>query len=262
MTLPLPIPLRVPGLDPAPRLHVHGSADPLSREIRDHGLWEPFETSVFLSLLRPGDTVIDVGANVGYYTVLAARRVGPTGTVHAFEPDADNVRLLRENVALNGLGNVTVHATAVADRLGTARLHLDPANRGDHRLYASRGEARAALTVPMTTLDAEFPDPARIRLIKLDAQGSEAGIFAGMERLLRARGPHLRIISEVWPYGLREAGSSADELLAVMERYGFTMSLIDEAQARLQPIGADALGALLRTPWYAEQRGFVNVLLK
>ena len=268
-----PVPLAIPGLTEPLHLSVHGPEDVISRALAEHGVWEPFETSVFLGLLRPGDTVADVGANLGYYTVLAAQAVGPGGTVHAIEPDPANLALLRENVALNRLGNVQVHPVAASDHAGEAQLHLDAVNRGDHRLYASNGEVRAAVTVLTTALDGLLPEAVRLRLIKIDAQGSELAIFRGMQRLLAPpasvrrgllarRDPGLRIITEIWPYGLREAGGSHGELLDLLRGFGFRLSLIDEAAQRLEAIGYAALAVRLATPWYAEQRGFVNVLLE
>src|SRR5262249_684607 len=80
------------------------------------GCWEPDESWVIRALLRPGDVFVDVGANVGYFSPLAARAVGPLGRVIAFEPTPPTLEELRHNVALNDLQNVTVHGEAVLDR--------------------------------------------------------------------------------------------------------------------------------------------------
>lgn len=256
-----PVALRIAGLARPPRLRLHPPPDPLSEAIRAHGVWEPFETAVFLSLLRPGDTVLDVGANVGYYTVLAARAVGGAGRVHAIEPDPDNLALLRSNLALNGLGNVVVHPVALSDHAGEAALYRDAANRGDHRLYPAAGEPREAVTVPVTTLDALLGQAPLPRVIKMDAQGGELAIFRGMAGLLARRPPRLRILMEIWPYGLRQGGASPAELLALLRGHGFRARVIDEGARRLEPVSYPALEERLETAWYTRARGFLNVLL-
>jgi FkbM family methyltransferase len=253
--------MRVPGVARPLRVRLHPAPDPLSESIHAHGVWEPFESSVFLSLLQPGDTVVDAGANIGYYTLLAAQAVGAKGHVHAIEPDPDNLRLLNENLALNGLSNVTVHPLALSHQEGNGALYHDPRNRGDHRLYPSSGESRESLPVRVTALDTllgELPPP---RLVKIDAQGSELAIFRGMAALLNRRPPRLRIITEIWPYGLRQAGGSPAELLALLREQGFRLTLIDEAARRLEPVGHAELEQRLETAWYTEARGFINVLL-
>jgi FkbM family methyltransferase len=262
MPLAPPTTLAVPGVDPPPVLILHPGPDPLSAAIRAQGVWEPFETSVMLGLLGAGDGFVDVGANLGYYTVLGARRVGPSGWVAAFEPDAENFRLLQSNVAANGLANVTALRAAVAERAGEDALYVAADNRGDHRLYATPEEPRPRQTVPTVTLDASLPPGRAPRLVKIDAQGAELRIFQGMSALLRERGSGLRIVTEVWPYGLRNAGSSHGALLALLSGHGLRAALLDEATQRLAPIAYDELERLLGTPWYAEQRGFVNLLLE
>jgi hypothetical protein len=83
-----------------------------------------------------------------------------------------------------------------------------------------------------------------------------------MSALLRERGSGLRIVTEVWPYGLRNAGTSHGALLALLSGHGLRAALIDEQRKTLAPIAYEALERLLGTPWYAEQRGFVNLLLE
>jgi hypothetical protein len=94
--------LDIPGLDLPLRLQVHGSADQVvSASLRDNRIWEPFETRLFVDLLKPGDVVVDVGANLGYFSIIAGALVGAAGRVFAFEPDPDNYALVQANIALN-----------------------------------------------------------------------------------------------------------------------------------------------------------------
>ena len=112
-----PVPLRIPGVQLPLQLIVHGEADRfVSRRIREEGIWEPYETSLVLGALQPGDVFVDVGANIGYFPVIAAGRVGRAGRVLAFEPDPDNYRLLSENLELNDCREVVT-----AFRGGTGR---------------------------------------------------------------------------------------------------------------------------------------------
>ncbi len=101
-----PFPLRIPGLDRHLHLRVHSATDlHISRQIREQGIWEPYESSLVQQYLQPGDVFLDAGANIGYFTVLAAASVGAHGHVYAFEPEPRNFQLLRYNVELNGFSS-------------------------------------------------------------------------------------------------------------------------------------------------------------
>ncbi len=76
-------------------------------ELATREIYEPLETQLLLKRLKPGQTFVDIGANIGYYTLLAARQVGPAGRVYAFEPDEENFKLLQKNTEINGYSNVT-----------------------------------------------------------------------------------------------------------------------------------------------------------
>ena len=129
--------LRVPGLQDPPHLYIHGEQDRhVSRRLREEGIWEPYETALLMSLLRPGQVFVDVGANIGYFSLIAARLVGDGGAVYAFEPDPLNFRLLQASVASNGLTR-RVHAVsaALAAKEGEGLLYLSADNLGDHQIY-------------------------------------------------------------------------------------------------------------------------------
>jgi FkbM family methyltransferase len=209
-------------LDPA-----DGVVSPI---LLNDGCFEPLETQIVSAAIRPGDVVLDVGANIGYYTLLFARLVGESGRVIAFEPDPGNFRLLEKNVRANGYRNVVLKRQAVSDVTGKLRLYLSGPNKGDHRLYDS-ADGRESITVEATTLDHAVGGD-RVDFIKMDIQGSEPAALRGMAGVLRAN-PHVRLITEFWPIGLKRFGADAAGYLDELLRLGFGLWEIDEPAGRL-----------------------------
>lgn len=206
----------------------------------DTGTYEPYETSLLLSLAEPGSIVLDIGANVGYHTVQFARAVGPSGHVYAFEPEPDNLRVLRHNVRVNGFANVTVVPKAVAAASGTLRLYRSTENGGDHRVYDS-GDARDVIEIPAVAIDDELAHVnGHVSLVKLDIQGAEPMALAGMSRLLSGH-PEAWIATELWPAGLTRAGSSVELYLSRLRALGAALLRIDERRQRLAPLDLDWL---------------------
>ena len=98
-------------------------------------------------LVKPGDTIVDAGANFGYYTIIGSPLVGDKGKVYAFQPDPTNFELNQRNVRLNGLTNVVLEQKALSNRKGTLKLYIAGENKGDHRIYQPNGESRPSLDV-------------------------------------------------------------------------------------------------------------------
>jgi FkbM family methyltransferase len=173
------------------------------------------------AMIDPGATVVDVGANIGYNTVYAARRVGPAGRVVAVEPATDNLRVLRENVAANALDNVVVHAAAAGRAHERRALFL----RGDVSAVNSLFEQSvyAAVTgveqVRVTPLDDLVNGDAD--LVKIDVEGAELDVLQGMARLLRRHG--IRLIVEWHPQLQEAAGYAADALPRQLLAQGFSL---------------------------------------
>ncbi len=201
------------------------------------GAYERSEAEFFAGLLRPGMTVVDIGANVGCYTALAAHSVGPSGAVIAFEPDPENFSFLTATVTLNNFKNVTLAACAASDRVGEGTLFLSEDNKGDHQIYDS-GEQRRARTIQLTTLDAFLRERgiARVDVIKIDVEGAEASVLRGMAQTMRAN-PALRMIVEFWPYGLRNAHEDPVAVLQLLRSFGFMLATVREHGTT--PIGDD-----------------------
>ena len=145
--------------------------------------YEAPEVRFFQRWLRPGDAVADVGAHVGFFTLLAARLVGPAGEVHAFEPVPVNFDRLGENVGLNGLQNVRLERAAVGDEEGEVSLGLAEERLvGESTCDYTVGGELGGVTAPVTTLDAYLArhSTPRLRLVKVDVEGFEPKVLAGL----------------------------------------------------------------------------------
>jgi FkbM family methyltransferase len=219
-------------------LYVEPHDRAVGARLRRRGVWATGETAVCQQELRPGMQVVDVGANIGYFTLLFARLVGPTGHVYAFEPEPRNFDLLQRNIARNGYGNITAVPKAVSRAAGTQRLYKNPDNLGDHRLaFAAAG--RDWVDVPVITLDDFFPSAARVDYIKMDIQGAEYGALDGARGLI-ARSGSLCLITELWPGGMRAFGDDPEQYLGMLTEMGFRLSLIGSGAQRLVPLDGTA----------------------
>lgn len=204
---------------------VHEGDDPVSQSISGSGSWEAFESELVWKSLSPGDTFVDVGANLGYFSVLAASRVGPDGYVIAFEPEQSNFALLQRNVALNPLSHCHLHNVALSDVEARGHLFLNLQNRGDHQIYASDG--RMAQAIVMHRADDLLPPDARIRLIKMDTQGAEHNIIRGMQQTITRNADELLLITEFWPRGLERCGGDARAMLHALLGLGLKPYVIE-----------------------------------
>ena len=225
------------------------------------GVFEPAETKLVRELLRPGMVVADVGANIGYYTLLSARLVGSGGRVYAFEPDPKNHALLARSVEANGYAHVEAAHMALSDRKGTIRLFVDGSNYGNASIAeANVPDEQGAVEVGTSTLD-EFlasGDHPRPDFIKMDAQGAEALILAGADRTFSA-GP-MKMLLEFWPFGLRNAGSDPQTYVRRLADYGFAFTRIGADGSR-RPI-TDPPSLVAECESRARGTGFVNLLLE
>jgi FkbM family methyltransferase len=189
--------------------------------------FEEDETALFKALVKPGMTVVDIGANFGYFTCLAASLVGKEGRVYAFEPEPSNYNLLLKNIDQNQFQNVTPLSKAVSSQVGEGNLFLDSSNFGAPSLVEGNVTSRkGCIEIETTTLDFFFSDPDKNPpdLIKIDAQGGEGLIIEGAKRVLQKR--PLKLIMEFWPFGLWQMGYEPLLLFDQLIRLGFTIQLI------------------------------------
>jgi FkbM family methyltransferase len=204
------------------------------RDLLEHGR-ERTLTGLVRAALPPGGIAVDGGAYIGYVTLQAARAVGPTGSVVAFEPDPRTAVVLARNVAANGFADrVRIVAKALGAASGSAEFFVSEA--GDTSGLYDDTAAVGSIGVEVVRGDDELAEVARADLVKLDLEGGETAALGGLAGLLGRSGPELTLIVECNPTALAGAGSSADALIGLLEELGFAVSWIDEDAGALVPV--------------------------
>lgn len=233
-------------------------------------LRQPFEideVNLVRQLLGPGQIVLDIGANIGYYTLLFSRLVGPSGNVHAFEPDPSNCAILRRNLADNQCHNVTVHEVSVGSKNATVSLHRSVDNAGMHRAYKSVCCSGDAIDVQSVALDQVFRNESDIDFIKLDIEGCEYFALEGMDRIIRENSP--TILLEFSPFALAEAGVTSTEFIRFFADRSYAISSVGSTLvpqdfkdlfARAAVFDGQAT-ALLKNVRYTNLKGFGRYLV-
>ena len=189
-----------------------------------YGYSEPETARFVMDYLKPGMTFWDVGAHLGEYSLLAARNVGETGRVHAFEPQPKIFEFLQSNLATNQVRNVTVHQFAVTDQTGVSELsiHADPAQTYLTPQGCSPGTLGAILA-PATSLDDFYRSSGRApNLIKVDVEGAERLVLRGAVSLLRLPAPSAPVwVIEYAPEHCSRFGYHPEELKATLATHGY-----------------------------------------
>jgi FkbM family methyltransferase len=210
--------------------------------LRD-GTIEKLQADTFRAAVTPGMTVVDAGAFLGWYSLLAGRAVGPRGCVHAFEPDPGNLRRLRRNITLNQL-SLTVTATdkALSDRSGPQELHVVEGEPSQNSLFLALPES-VSRTVECVRLDDYLGGDDSVDVLKIDVEGAEVKVLRGMRNLLTRDRP-MTIFVECLPKALEAAGDSPAELGRFLADAGFSISLIDDDDERLVPYPPEEMAAI------------------
>lgn len=191
-----------------------------------HGIYEPEVAAVFRSVLRPGMGVVDIGANIGYFTMLSAALVGPTGRVFAVEPNPANARMIEASRVLNGFGHVTVLQAAAGRDTGLLALNTSHSNGTTSALNPASAAIFAARTVPCLALDRVFGTDVAIGLIKVDVEGAEYSALQGCRDIIRQHRPC--IVSEFSP-GMLEgiSGISGEAYLRWLLDFGYDLFAVE-----------------------------------
>jgi FkbM family methyltransferase len=180
----------------------------------DHWLFtgadfEPHVVSLFLKTLKKGDNVLDIGANIGYFSLIASRIVGEKGRVYAFEPTPATIQKLQKNIQLNKLSNIRVYQKAVSETNSTAvfKIPSDVVKNSGRASFRDIEENYTMAEVETIQLDSILNELQPIQLIKMDIEGAEAMALNGMAQLIERDQP--LFIMELSDYYLKQLGSSA-----------------------------------------------------
>jgi FkbM family methyltransferase len=203
--------------------------DMIGRVLAISGVWEPNVTAVFSGALAPGVVCLDIGAHIGYHTLLASKLVGSRGHVYAFEPSPESYRRLRANVDLNGLRNVTTAQLAVGEEERRAVLYMGaPYNTGlttlDPVLAAKDPTQRRETIVPVGPVTSVVPpeDLARVRVIKIDVEWHELEVMRSLAPVFDLG---LSVLVEFTPR--RAAPDAPSQFAALCETHGFTVYRVE-----------------------------------
>ncbi len=214
------------------------------------GVYEEHTDAVLRRLVSPGMHVVEIGANVGLFTLLMCHRAGPNGSVHAFECDPVLAQIARDNLELNGFSRIgTIDERAVSKERGTLSFRATTRHRGGGTLIAGLQQIpelteseRETISVQATSLDDFLANYDRkIDFLKIDAEGAETDIIAGGQRIFGDPNYRVTVMMEFAPAFMREAGMDPARQLSGLHAGGFTFSRIDDRRRKLVPTDAAAL---------------------
>ncbi len=233
-------------------LYLHVQDRVMTTFIEATGAWEPNESAFLRRMLRPGSTFVDVGANIGYFSVLGSTTVGPAGRVYSVEPEQRNLALLKANLWRNSCANAVVVPIAAFREVGYLPLRFNEENRGDHQVGWDHD---ASVLVPCGRLDDVLAE-IRVDMVKVDTQGVDHEVIAGMTGLIDAN-PSLTIMCEFWLQGMSERGVDPHQVAAGYQRLGFELGLLADGGS-VQGASPEEIVAAAG----AEDSGFVNLVLR
>lgn len=185
-------------------------------------VYEPWETAVVTRDLKPEQTFIDIGAHIGYYSLMASALVGKKGKVFAFEPEPKNFSILTQNVADHHIPNIEIFNCAISSDEGIVNMFLNPKNSGDNRVGIPN-EGWESIPVLTYSIDFFFQFyQGKIDFTKIDVQGHELEVLSGMKKTIE-KYPDLKIIIEYSPILLSMVGHDPEEMIIALKDYGFTI---------------------------------------
>lgn len=190
------------------------------------GVSEPDTSDFMQRFLRPGMVMVDIGAHIGEYTLLAANAVGNTGQIHAFEPQESMFSILSSNVQLNGLKNVTLNASAVSDLVGELEFEIgNEPSMSSIRKHQNLEQQTKVVKVPTTSLNDYWNNyTSKIDLIKVDVEGAEKFVFQGATKLMSLPSPNAPTwIFEYGPRAYADFNYQPAELLDLIQNYGYSI---------------------------------------
>ena len=223
-----------------------------------HGIHGVNDFRIIKNNVKNGDNVVDLGANIGYFTLILAKLVGPTGKVFAFEPDPRNLALLKKNVEYNNYKNVIIVPKAVSNVNDKCTLYTGQKTFGQNKIYKPK-KTKTQKFIPIDSetvrLDDFFKTNGlldKISFIKMDVEGAEFLALSGMKEILKLN-KNIKIFTEAEISYLEDAGSSYDQFIDLLTENDFTFSLADNRTETLTKVNKSQLEKILN------DEGSVNI---
>jgi FkbM family methyltransferase len=222
------------------------------------GKYERYETELMLRQIKNGDVVVDVGANIGYYTLLMAKKVGKSGKVYAIEPEKNNFEILKKNVEENGFKNVVMVNAGAGEIDETRELEVSEENLGDHRIRSQmsdlgcqviRNKKQKIEKIQIIKLDDLVKE--RVDLMKIDTQGWEPFVIEGAKEIIEKDRPE--IFLEYMPEAMTDSGGDGKKMMEYL-RYIYKNSWIVDDY-----LFACYLGKLPIDNYCNNKKGYVDV---
>lgn len=183
---------------------------------------DAFEIELLNKYIQKNNTVLDIGANIGFYASIISEIVGSNGKVYCFEPDNTNYNYLQKSTS--GLNNVKAINIAVGKKKEKIKIYTSKEINVDHRTYKPE-EYDKEIEIDCISIDEYLIEGTKVDFIKIDIQGYEIEAFKGMTKTI-TNNPNVKIISEFWPYGLRQAGKSLTEFHKLLKGFEFIVYLM------------------------------------
>lgn len=212
-----------------------------SMRLSTRGYYEPFITQLIKKIVQKGDIVLDIGAHIGYYTLILAKLVGEQGKVYAFEADPANFALLKKNVEVNGYKNVILEQKAVSNLPGKVKLYLGKERSAHHSIHKNKYSGEDYVFVESIGLDDYFKDIS-INFAKIDIEGGEFEALKGMPLLLK-RSKDLKIITEMVPIFLEQIKITPQQFVEFIQDQGFKIYSLGEESQETVPFSASILNS-------------------
>ena len=195
----------------------------ISKELALSDIREEKATIMTYEVLKKGDVVIDIGANIGYYALIESRLVGNEGRVFAFEPAPENVKLLKKNIGINKYKNIEVSDFAVGDIEGLQTMYVSNRCNWNSMYKTETLDVQEEITVRLSTLNSLLDNKEYPNFIRMDVEGYETAIIRGMNRILEKDNPLMMFI-EVHPHIMQE--NDLIEMLQTLSQFGFEVEMI------------------------------------
>ncbi len=190
----------------------------ISKDLILDGIREPESTREIANILKPGNVVVEAGANIGYYALMESRLIGKKGIVYAVEPSPKNFENLNRNIKLNKITNMKTYQLAIGDKIGKAKMNISPYSNLSSLVKQKNRRITKTIEVKVTTMDNFLKGKRHPNFIRMDVEGYEYNILKGMKGILKSKKP-MKIFIELHPHIMKK--KQTIYVLEILKKHGF-----------------------------------------